>query len=242
MFGVANLFFLIHFMKKYAVIVAGGIGKRMNSDMPKQFLPLHDKPVLYHTIKAFTDAFADIKIILVLPPEHISLGEEILDAYFDKSKIEITVGGETRFHSVKNGLNLVKDEGIVFVHDGVRCLVTPKLINYCYDTALEYGSAIPVLPAKDSVRIKTETGTNPVDRNNVLLVQTPQTFHSKILLPAFNIEYKEKFTDEAMVVEAYGIQVKLMEGEDVNIKLTRPIDMLVAEQLIKLRLLADSKA
>jgi len=229
-------------MKKFAVIVAGGIGKRMNSDMPKQFLPLHDKPVLYYTLKAFTDAFPDIDIILVLPPEHIALGEEILDAFFDRNKIKITVGGETRFHSVKNGLSLIYDEGIVFVHDGVRCLVTPKLIKYCYDTALEYGTAIPVIPAKDSVRIKTETGNQPVDRNNVMLVQTPQTFHSKILLSAFNIEFKEKFTDEASVVEAYGIEVKLMEGEDVNIKLTRPVDMLVAEQLIKLRMLADSKA
>ncbi|MEO7311054.1 MAG: 2-C-methyl-D-erythritol 4-phosphate cytidylyltransferase [Chitinophagaceae bacterium] len=229
-------------MKKYAVIVAGGIGKRMNNDMPKQFLPLHDKPVLYYTLKAFIDAFADIQIILVLPPEHIALGEEILDAWFDRNQIKITAGGETRFHSVKNGLDLIEDEGIIFVHDGVRCLVTPKLITYCYDTALEYGTAIPVLPSKDSVRIQTETGTHVVDRNNVLMVQTPQTFHSKILLPAFNIEFKEKFTDEASVVEAYGIQVKLMEGEDINIKLTRPVDMLVAEQLIKLRMLADSKA
>jgi len=229
-------------MKKYAVIVAGGTGKRMNSDMPKQFLPLHDKPVLYYTLKAFTDAFPDIDIILVLPPDHIALGEEILDAFFDRNQIKITAGGETRFHSVKNGLELIPEEGIVFVHDGVRCLVTPKLIRYCYDTALEYGTAIPVIPAKDSVRIKTDTGNQPVDRNNVMLVQTPQTFHSKILLSAFNIEFKEKFTDEASVVEAYGIEVKLMEGEDVNIKLTRPVDMLVAEQLIKLRMLADSKA
>lgn len=227
-------------MKKYAVIVAGGIGKRMNSDMPKQFLPLHDKPVLYHTIKAFLDAFADIHIVLVLPPEHIALGEEILDAFFSRDHIQITAGGETRFHSVKNGLALIDDEGIVFVHDGVRCLVTPKLIQYCYDTAMEYGTAIPVIPAKDSVRIRTEDGNRSVDRNDVLLVQTPQTFHSKILLNAFNIEFKEKFTDEASVVEAFGIEVKLMEGEDVNIKLTRPVDMLVAEQLIKLRHLADT--
>lgn len=228
-------------MKKYAVIVAGGTGKRMNSDMPKQFLPLHGKPVLYYTIKAFKDAFKDISIILVLPPEHVALGEEILDAYFDRQEISITVGGESRFHSVKNGLQLIDEEGIIFVHDGVRCLVTPKLINYCYDTAVEYGSAIPVVPAKDSVRIKTEKGNQSVDRNDVMLVQTPQTFHSKILLSAFNIDFKEKFTDEASVVESFGIEVKLMEGEDINIKLTRPVDMLVAEQLIKLRMLADTK-
>lgn len=229
-------------MKKYAVIVAGGIGKRMNSDVPKQFLPLHDKPVLYHTIKAFTDAFADIQIILVLPPDHVALGEEILDAFFDKKQIQITVGGESRFHSVKNGLQLINEESIIFVHDGVRCLVTPRLIRYCYDTAIQYGTAIPIQASKDSIRILAESGASQaVDRNHVLLVQTPQTFHSKLLLPAFEIDFKERFTDEASVVEAFGIEVKLMEGEDINIKLTRPVDMLVAEQLLRLRMLADTK-
>ncbi len=183
-------------MKKYVVIVAGGIGKRMNSDVPKQFLPLHDRPVLYHTIKAFTDAFADIQIILVLPPDHVALGEEILDAFFDRKQIQITVGGESRFHSVKNGLQLIQEESIIFVHDGVRCLVTPRLIRYCYDTAIQYGTAIPVLASKDSIRLQTEGGkSHGVDRNQVLLVQTPQTFHSKLLLPAFEIDFKERFTD-----------------------------------------------
>jgi 2-C-methyl-D-erythritol 4-phosphate cytidylyltransferase len=228
-------------MKKYAVIVAGGIGKRMNSDVPKQFLPLHDKPVLYHTIKAFTDAFADVQTILVLPPDHVALGEEILDAFFDRKQIQITVGGESRFHSVKNGLQLIKEESIVFVHDGVRCLVTPRLIRYCYDTAIQYGTAIPVLASKDSIRLQIDGGKSQgIDRNQVLLVQTPQTFHSKLLLPAFEIDFKERFTDEASVVEAFGIEVKLMEGEDINIKLTRPVDMLVAEQLLRLRMLADT--
>lgn len=229
-------------MKKYALIVAGGIGKRMNSDIPKQFLPLHNRPVLYHTIKAFTDAFDDINIILVLPPEHVALGEEILDAYFDKSKIQITVGGESRFHSVKNGLELIGEECIIFVHDGVRCLVTPRLIQDCYEVATEHGSAIPVLPSKDSIRLKTEMGSQSVERGQVFLVQTPQTFHSKLLLPAFEIDFKERFTDEASVVESFGIEMKLIDGEDANIKLTRPIDMMVAEQIIRLRMLANTKA
>jgi 2-C-methyl-D-erythritol 4-phosphate cytidylyltransferase len=226
-------------MKKYAVIVAGGIGKRMNSDVPKQFLPLHDRPVLYHTIKAFADAFDDVQIILVLPPEHVALGEEILDAYFDKKQIQITVGGESRFHSVKNGLALIEEESIVFVHDGVRCLASPRLIQYCYETAIEYGTAVPVLPSKDSIRLKTETGSQAIERGQVFLVQTPQTFHSKLLLPAFEIDFKERFTDEASVVEAFGIDVKLIDGEDTNIKLTRPVDMMIAEQLLRLRMLAD---
>jgi 2-C-methyl-D-erythritol 4-phosphate cytidylyltransferase len=228
-------------MKKYAVIVAGGIGKRMNSDVPKQFLPLHDRPVLYYTIKAFADAYEDMHIILVLPPEHVALGEEILDAYFDRRKIQITVGGESRFHSVKNGLALIEDESIIFVHDGVRCLITPRLIRNCFDTAMEFGSAVPVLPSKDSIRLRTETGSSQsIDRGQVLLVQTPQTFHSKLLLRAFEIDFKERFTDEASVVEAFGIDVQLIDGEDINIKLTRPVDMLVAEQLLRLRMLADT--
>ena len=228
-------------MKKYVVIVAGGIGKRMNNDVPKQFLPLQGKPVLYYTLKAFTDAFDDINIILVLPPEHVALGEEILDAYFDKRQIQITVGGESRFHSVKNGLELIHEESVIFVHDGVRCLITPRLIQECYEIAMEHGSAIPVLPSKDSIRLKTETGSQSVERGQVYLVQTPQTFHSKLLLPAFEIDFKERFTDEASVVESFGIEMKLIDGEDANIKLTRPIDMMVAEQIMRLRILANTK-
>ena len=124
-------------MKKYAVIVAGGIGKRMNSDMPKQFLPLHDKPVLYYTLKAFTDAFEDMEVILVLPPEHIALGEEILDAYFDRQHIKITAGGETRFHSVKNGLELVEEEGTNIMALGFHQLKAPPRIGTTWSCLLD---------------------------------------------------------------------------------------------------------
>lgn len=221
-------------MEKYAVIVAGGIGKRMNSDIPKQFMRLHGKPVLYYTIKAFIDAFSDINIILVFPEEHIDHGREIVDAYFNTTNIIFTVGGETRFHSVKNGVSLIESESIIFVHDGVRCLVTPQLIKYCYDSAVEKGTAIPCVPLKDSIRQLTEVGNEACDRNNFRLIQTPQTFHSKILLPAMNnIEFKEKFTDEATVVESFGIDIHLMEGEETNIKITQPIDIFIAEQILK---------
>lgn len=221
-------------MEKYAVIVAGGIGKRMNSDVPKQFMRLHGKPVLYYTIKAFIDAFSDINIILVFPQEHIDHGREIVDAYFNTNNILFTVGGETRFHSVKNGVSLIQSESIIFVHDGVRCLVSPQLIKYCYDSAVEKGTAIPCVPLKDSIRQISETGNQACDRNNFRLIQTPQTFHSKILLPAMNnIEFKEKFTDEATVVESFGIDIHLMEGEETNIKITQPIDIFIAEQILQ---------
>jgi len=219
-------------MLKYAIIVAGGAGKRMGGNLPKQFLLLKNKPVLYYTIKTFLEAYDDIHVILVLPAEFMDMGQEIIDAWFDKDHIRITVGGDTRFESVKNGLQLVEDESIIFVHDGVRCLLSAALIHSCYEKALQTGSAIPVVKSKDSVRLLTCEGNEALDRNTVMMVQTPQTFHSKILLPAFKIDYKDKFTDEATVVEAYGLKVSLIEGEEANIKITTPMDLMMAESFL----------
>lgn len=220
-------------MFKYAIIVAGGTGTRMGTPLPKQFLMLHGKPVLYYTLKTFLDSYPDLHIILVLPETYTDMGQEIIDAYFDKERIRITTGGDTRFQSVKNGLALVEKESIIFVHDGVRCLLTKDLIERCYRSALETGSGIPVLPSRDSVRLVRDNGSDALDRNRVVLVQTPQTFHSKIILPAFQIDYKDKFTDEATVVEAFGMQVTLVEGEEKNIKITRPQDLAVAASLLQ---------
>jgi 2-C-methyl-D-erythritol 4-phosphate cytidylyltransferase len=219
-------------MNKYAVIVAGGSGTRMGGTLPKQFMLLKDKPVLYYTLKTCFDAYPDLEIILVLPVDYTDMGQEIIDAWFDKDRIRITAGGDTRFQSVKNGLTLIEEESIIFVHDGVRCLLSTDLIHHCYEMALVTGSAIPAIPCKDSVRLTYENGSDPVDRSKVVLVQTPQTFHSKILLPAFQIDYKDKFTDEATVVEAFGLKVTLVEGEETNIKITKPVDMLVAERIL----------
>ncbi len=219
-------------MKKFAVIVAGGTGTRMNNATPKQFLLLKGKPVLYYTIHSFLQAYDDLQIVLVLPEEHVAAGQEIIDAFFDYNRIKITIGGRTRFHSVQNGLQLVNEEGIVFVHDAVRCLVSVDLIHRCNDAAMETGSAIPVIDSKDSVRIITEDGNEALERNHVKQVQTPQTFHSKILLPAYQIDYKDKFTDEATVVEAFGLKVQLVAGEENNFKITRPVDLVMAEHLL----------
>jgi 2-C-methyl-D-erythritol 4-phosphate cytidylyltransferase len=229
-------------MLTYAIIVAGGTGKRMGSALPKQFLMLHHKPVLYYTLKTFLEAYNDLKIILVLPKEYMDLGREIIDAYFDYSRIQITAGGETRFHSVQNGLQLVEQEAIVFVHDAVRCLLSVDLIHRCYNHALQMGSAVPVVIAKDSVRLLNEelNDNEMLDRNKVVLVQTPQTFHSRILRPAFQIDFKERFTDEATVVEAYGLKISLVEGEEHNIKITRPIDLLIAEKLLEAALAGEN--
>ncbi len=221
-------------MKKCAVIVAGGSGVRMGITTPKQFLLLNNKPILWHTINAFLSVYNDIEIIIVLPKEHLQTGEKIQQSFKEKaSKITLTIGGETRFHSVKNGLQLVKEESIVFVHDAVRCLVDKALIERCYHEAIEKGSAIPVVAATDSIRLTEGKRHKVIDRNNVQIVQTPQTFLSSILLPAFEQNYNEAFTDEATVVEASGVNVFLCEGNYNNIKITRPVDLIVAESLIK---------
>ena len=219
-------------MKKYAVIVAGGSGTRMESELPKQFILLKNRPVLFYTLKIFLEAYNDMQVILVLPVDFIDMGKEIIDAWFDKERVRVTAGGDTRFESVKNGLQLVEEDSIVFVHDGVRCLLTTDLIHLCYRQAIETGTAIPVIKSRDSVRIITVDGNNAFDRNKIMLVQTPQTFHSKIILPAFKIDYKDKFTDEATVVEAFGMKVTLVEGEENNIKITRPIDLIIAEKIL----------
>ena len=219
-------------MKKFVVIVAGGSGSRMNSTVPKQFLLLKGKPVLYYTVNAFLKAYTDITVILVLPEAYMITGKEIVDEFFTYSEIQIAMGGSTRFHSVRNGLQLVKEDSIVFVHDAVRCMISATLIHRCYETALEHGSAVPVIASKDSVRILTGYDNEAIERNRVKLVQTPQTFYSNILLPAFNIGYNDKFTDEATVVEASGFKIRLVEGEENNFKITLPVDLELAEKMI----------
>ena len=219
-------------MKKFVVIVAGGSGSRMQSAVPKQFLLLKGKPVLYYTIDAFLKSYTDIKVILVLPKDHVAAGQKIIDTFFDHSGIEITIGGQTRFHSVQQGLKLVEENSVVFVHDAVRCMVSPALIQRCYEAVLEHGSAVPVIASKDSVRILTAEGNRAMERDRVKLVQTPQAFYSKILLPAFNIGHNDKFTDEATVVEASGLSIHLVEGEENNFKITLPLDLELAEKLM----------
>jgi 2-C-methyl-D-erythritol 4-phosphate cytidylyltransferase len=219
-------------MKKYAVIVAGGAGTRMASAVPKQFLLLHNQPVLWHTLQAFLQAFTDIELIVVLPEEHLQRGKEIVASLQPEQPVTVTPGGATRFHSVKNGLQYVTGPAVVFVHDGVRCLVSPRLIQQCYTQALEKGSAVPAVAATDSIRIISDGIHMVADRNLVRIIQTPQTFRSELLLPAFEQPYSEAFTDEATVVEAYGRPVYLIEGEYNNIKITRPADLLIAAQLL----------
>jgi 2-C-methyl-D-erythritol 4-phosphate cytidylyltransferase len=158
--------------------------------------------------------------------------EGIAKSTVDPNRIVITVGGETRFDSVKNGLKHVNENSIVFVHDGVRCLVSEKLIHRCYDEAVEKGNAVPAIKANDSLRIETNDGNEIIDRNKIRIMQTPKNFKSELIKPAFEQTYSESFTDEASVVESMGAKINLIEGESTNIKITQPIDLVIAERLV----------
>lgn len=220
--------------KRYAIIVAGGSGKRFGSDMPKQFLPLEGKPVLMHTIEKFDQAGATI--VVVLPAEH----QEMWMAMCKESNFAVThtiaTGGNTRFESVKNGIAAIEglaDGDLVAVHDGVRPLVSVEMINRCYNTAQETSSAIPVVNPNDSIRQVMDDGTSrQLLRSSLRAVQTPQTFKAELLRGAYDVDESPLFTDDASVVESAGNKVTLVEGEVSNIKITTPIDMVVAKALL----------
>lgn len=220
-------------MKKYALIVAAGSGTRMGSAVPKQFLSLQGRPLIWHTLEVFLSAFDDLEIILVLPAAHIETGKTIIQSVTAPHRVRIVQGGETRFHSVKNGLGQIEQESVVFVHDGVRCLVTAGLIRRCYELVLEKGNAVPAIASMDSLRLETNGTNEPIDRKKVRIIQTPQTFYSSVLKKAFEQDYLESFTDEATVVEKSGIPIHLVEGEATNIKITSPIDLMIAESILK---------
>lgn len=222
--------------KRYAIIVAGGSGKRFGSELPKQFLPIDGKPVLMRTIEKFAQAGVDT-IVVVLPREHHELWLKMCqDGNFPVSHT-VATGGATRFESVKNGIEAIEnltDSDVVAVHDGVRPLVSVELIERCYTTAIETGSAIPVVSPIDSIRQVAEDGTSrQLLRASLRAVQTPQTFTAQWLRGAYEVEESPLFTDDASVVESAGHQVTLVDGESTNIKITHPIDLVVATQLIK---------
>jgi 2-C-methyl-D-erythritol 4-phosphate cytidylyltransferase len=225
----------------YIIIVAGGKGLRMGGDIPKQFLPIGGRPVLMRTLERFREYSPTLQIILVLPQDQQDYWLQLCKEYDFKIDYQMTNGGETRFHSVQHGLALIPDdaEGVVGVHDGVRPFPSIEVIRNCYETAREKKAVIPVIPVVETVRklASIDTiGTIPshtVPRNDYRLVQTPQTFDIQLLKAANRQPYNDNFTDDASVVEAFGQEITLVEGNRENIKITTPYDMIVAEALIK---------
>lgn len=222
-------------MDRYAILVAGGKGLRMGSDIPKQFLPLRGRPVLMHTIDVFRRTYPDIHIILVLPREQQDYWRQLCGQHDYDVELCVADGGETRFHSVRNGLSLIPDDamGVVGVHDGVRPFVSPETIRRCFEAAEECGAVVPVVPVVETVRQVLADGSSmTVDRNAYRLVQTPQTFDIQLLKKAYGQPFDPFFTDDASVVEAMGHPIKLVEGNNENIKLTNPADLKLAEGMM----------
>lgn len=218
----------------YIIIVAGGKGLRMGGDIPKQFLPIKGKPVLMRTIERFREFSASMGIILVLPKSQQKYWQELCRQYDFNVEYSIADGGETRFHSVQNGLALIPDDeqGVVGVHDGVRPFVSIETISRCYETAREAKAVIPVVPVVETLRyVGIEGEGRNVLRSDYRLVQTPQTFDIQLLKEANKQEYRELFTDDASVVEGIGKKVEMVEGNRENIKITTPFDLAIAEVL-----------
>ena len=218
----------------YVIIVAGGKGLRMGSDIPKQFLPIGGKPVLMRTLERFRAYDDALKIILVLPEAQQAYWRELCGQYHFDVEYQLANGGQTRFHSVKNGLALVPDEaeGVVGVHDGVRPFPSIEVIRNCYETARTKKAVIPVIPVVETVRHLEGDKSVTVPRGDYRLVQTPQTFDIQLLKAANRQPYNDGFTDDASVVESYGFEITLVEGNRENIKITTPYDLKIAEVLI----------
>jgi len=221
-------------MNKTAIIVAGGKGERMNADIPKQFLEIKGKPILIHTLEAFMNFDASLQLILVLPAAQFEFWKTLCKKHALNIPHQIVAGGQTRFQSVKNGLDAVKVPAIVAIHDGVRPLVSKETISRCFDAAAKFGAAIPTMDSIESIRFVDANGSKSVDRNAYKMVQTPQVFDAELLKKAYEQEFSVLFTDDASVVEAMGIAVQLVDGNRENIKITTEFDLIVAERLLEL--------
>jgi 2-C-methyl-D-erythritol 4-phosphate cytidylyltransferase len=221
-------------MNRYALIVAGGSGKRMGTDIPKQFLELAGMPVLMRTIERFRSFDTSIRIIVVLPEDQMEYWEELQKKYSFSIPCTAVKGGPERFFSVKNGLEKIEDCSLVAIHDGVRPLVSTDTIKRCFDAAQKFGNAVPVISPADSVRMITEQGNIPVNRQFLRIIQTPQVFDSKLIKKAYLQDYTPEFTDDASLLEKTGEAIHLVEGNRENLKITNPEDLAVAEALFNI--------
>lgn len=218
------------------IIVAGGSGTRMGAEIPKQFIELNGKPILMHTLENLHATDKAMQLILVLPKDQFSVWDELKKTYDFSITHHIAQGGETRFLSVKNGLEKVEDSEVVGVHDGVRPFASKKVVEACFSAANSNGAAVPVVPIVQSLRILKNDGSEAVDRSEYRAVQTPQCFQTSILRKAFNAADRIDYSDDATIVEAFGHKIELVEGNAENIKITTPIDLKLAELITAGRL------
>ena len=220
-------------MNNTVIIVAGGIGSRMGSCIPKQFMLLKGKPVLMHTIEKFVEFDSSLDIIVTLPESEINIWQDLCKQYKFEHKHTAVAGGITRFHSVFNALEKISDNcEIIAVHDGVRPLVNTETIKKCFELAKEKGSAVPILQINESIRRIYESTSEPVNRDEIYIVQTPQVFQANIIMKAYGQEYTPEFTDDASVVEKAGFVIEFVNGHRENIKITFPDDIAFAEKFL----------
>ncbi len=218
-------------MKRYAIIVAGGSGQRMETSVPKQFLKIKDEIILMRSIRNFYQYDPEIKIIIALPKNQIEYWIELCKEYHFTIKHQVVEGGSTRYHSVKNALQEIGNEGIVAIHDGVRPLVSQLTIDTVFEIASINGNAVPYIDSIDSIREVDSLENHPVDRNKFKLIQTPQAFECKLVLEAYKQPGEESFTDDASVVESLNTKINLVPGNRENIKITTQVDLIIAEAL-----------
>jgi 2-C-methyl-D-erythritol 4-phosphate cytidylyltransferase len=221
--------------KEYAIIVAGGKGTRIQSALPKQFIRLQGKPILLHTLESFFHYSEELAIVLVLPEDDFEIWESIRKEFAITRPLVLAKGGDTRFQSVRNGLEKIEGEGLVAIHDGVRPLVSADLIGASFRLAAVHGSAIASVRLKDSIRETDQDTTKAVDRSRYRLIQTPQTFDLQLIKKAYQTREDASLTDDASVAERAGHKISLFEGSYENIKVTTPEDLVVAEALLKSR-------
>jgi 2-C-methyl-D-erythritol 4-phosphate cytidylyltransferase len=219
--------------KEHALIVAGGKGTRIQGTIPKQFMELCGKPILVHTIEAFYGYNPDIEIVLVLPADDFEKWNSIVDHYPLQKRVVLQRGGQTRFQSVKNGLQKIDGEGLVAIHDAVRPLISPEIIAASFQIASVHQSAVASVRLKESIRMTDHNSTQAVDRSRFRLIQTPQTFDVQLIKKAYELKEDDSLTDDASVAERYGATISLFEGSYENIKITTPEDLIVAEALLK---------
>jgi 2-C-methyl-D-erythritol 4-phosphate cytidylyltransferase len=214
------------------IITAGGIGKRMGGDMPKQFIEIAGKPLLIHTLELFYSADPAAQLILTLPPDWKQFWIDLLEKHSCSISHTIVDGGNERYHSIKNALSICTGKFIA-VHDGVRPLVSKETVKRCFDSVEQYGQVIPVIPLKESLRQIFDDTSRSVNRSNFCLVQTPQCFKKEVLTKAYNIPYHNGITDDASLVEEAGYIIHLVEGNEENVKITTQLDLIIAEQLVR---------
>lgn len=220
-------------LREHAIVVAGGKGTRIKSAVPKQFLELQGKPILMHTLQAFLEYSADIHLVLVLPEDDMARWAQLCDQHSFSPHMQLVKGGATRFQSVRNGLDILPEDGLVAIHDGVRPLISSDIIGASFRLAAAHGTAVAAVRLKESLRVTDQDTTIAVDRSKYRLIQTPQTFGCKLIKDAYRVQEVPSMTDDASVAEHAGHLISLFEGSYENIKITTPEDLIVAESLLK---------